>query len=114
MGQLSRGKRHLSKSAIPRGFQKSSLSAGNGLADRLSRYGGGGADAKTFVLMYVLAANPVGAADSRPIVNVTGRQLRGTMLDKAGAAFKDIPYAQPPKFSLIKDLCLVVERGNYR
>jgi hypothetical protein len=46
---------------------------------------------KTFVLMYVLAAIPGGAADSRPMANVTGGQRRGTTLDKAGAPLKASP-----------------------
>lgn len=48
------------------------------------------------VLCVALAAIPVSAADSGPIVNVTGGQVRGATLDKAGAVFKGIPYAQPP------------------
>src|SRR5215472_18356615 len=35
-------------------------------------------------------------ADSGPIVKVTGGQIRGARLDKGGAVFKGIPYAQPP------------------
>ena len=35
-------------------------------------------------------------ADSGPVVKVTGGQIKGVLLDKAGAAFKGIPYAQPP------------------
>src|SRR6516165_10875190 len=35
-------------------------------------------------------------AESGPIVKVTGGQIRGTPLDKGGAVFKGIPYAQPP------------------
>jgi para-nitrobenzyl esterase len=31
-----------------------------------------------------------------PIVSVTGGRIRGTLLPKGGAAFKGIPYAQPP------------------
>jgi para-nitrobenzyl esterase len=52
---------------------------------------------KTFVVMCVaLAAIPTSAADSGPIVKVTGGQVRGATFDKAGAVFKGIPYAQPP------------------
>ena len=52
---------------------------------------------KTFVVMCVaLAAIPASAADSGPIVKVTGGQVRGATLDKGGAVFKGIPYAQPP------------------
>jgi para-nitrobenzyl esterase len=35
-------------------------------------------------------------ADSGPVANVTGGQIRGVLLDKGGAVFKGIPYAQPP------------------
>ena len=35
-------------------------------------------------------------ADSGPVVKVTGGQIRGASLDKGGAVFKGIPYAQPP------------------
>jgi len=35
-------------------------------------------------------------ADSGPFVKVTGGQIRGASLDKGGAVFKGIPYAQPP------------------
>jgi para-nitrobenzyl esterase len=51
---------------------------------------------KTFVVMCVAFAIPAGAADSGPIVKVTGGQVRGATLDKAGAVFKGIPYAAPP------------------
>jgi para-nitrobenzyl esterase len=52
---------------------------------------------KTVIAMVILFATiPGRAADSGPIVNVTGGQIRGTVLDKGGAVFKGIPYAQPP------------------
>src|SRR6516162_10467872 len=35
-------------------------------------------------------------ADSGPTVKITGGQIRGALLDKGGAVFKGIPYAQPP------------------
>jgi para-nitrobenzyl esterase len=35
-------------------------------------------------------------ADSAPVVKVRGGQIRGASLDKGGAVFKGIPYAQPP------------------
>jgi para-nitrobenzyl esterase len=35
-------------------------------------------------------------ADSAPTVKVTGGQIRGASLDKDGAVFKGIPFAQPP------------------
>jgi para-nitrobenzyl esterase len=44
----------------------------------------------------LLAAIALSAADSGPIVNVTGGQIRGALFDKGGAVFKGIPYAQPP------------------
>ncbi len=45
---------------------------------------------------FILAVNLASAADSAPIVTVTGGQVRGALLDKGGAVFKGIPYAQPP------------------
>jgi para-nitrobenzyl esterase len=45
---------------------------------------------------FILAANLAIAADSAPIVKVTGGQVRGVLLDKGGAVFKGIPYAAPP------------------
>ena len=50
----------------------------------------------TFVVMCVAFAIPAGAANSGPIVKVTGGQVRGATLDKVGAVFKGIPFAQPP------------------
>ena len=35
-------------------------------------------------------------ADSSPVVKITRGQIRGSQLDKGGAVFKGIPYAQPP------------------
>src|SRR5215475_7900000 len=35
-------------------------------------------------------------AGSGPTVKITGGQIRGALLDKGGAVFKGIPYAQPP------------------
>jgi para-nitrobenzyl esterase len=43
-----------------------------------------------------LLAIPALAADQAPVVAVNGGQLRGALLDHGGAAFKGIPYAQPP------------------
>jgi len=52
---------------------------------------------KTLIAMLIVfAANLASAADSGPIVAVTGGQVRGVLLDKGGAVFKGIPYAQPP------------------
>ena len=46
--------------------------------------------------LIVLGAAPAVAADSGPIVSVTGGQVKGAMLDRGGAVFKGIPYADPP------------------
>ena len=46
-------------------------------------------------ILIVLAGSNVWA-DSGRIVKVTGGQIRGASLDKGGAVFKGIPYAQPP------------------
>jgi hypothetical protein len=46
-------------------------------------------------ILIVLVGSNV-RADSGPIVKVTGGQIRGASLDKGGAVFKGIPYAQPP------------------
>src|SRR5215211_8896687 len=47
-------------------------------------------------LCIVVATISAWAADSGPIVTVTGGQVRGATLDKGGAVFKGIPFAQPP------------------
>jgi para-nitrobenzyl esterase len=39
---------------------------------------------------------PLSAADSGPVVATAAGQVRGVQLDKGGAAFKGIPFAQPP------------------
>jgi para-nitrobenzyl esterase len=51
---------------------------------------------RNFALFIVLAAFPASAADSGPVVAVTGGRIRGAALPSGGAVFKDIPYAQPP------------------
>ena len=52
---------------------------------------------KTFVVIYMaLGAVRATAADSVPIVKVTGGQVRGARLENGGAVFKGVPYAQPP------------------
>ncbi len=52
---------------------------------------------KTFVVMFIaVSAIPASAVDSGPIIAVTGGQIRGALLGKGGAAFKGIPFAQPP------------------
>src|SRR4051812_19170443 len=57
----------------------------------------GGFRMKTVVaLCVVLAAIAACAADSGPVVTVTGGQVRGVTLGKGGAVFKGIPFAQPP------------------
>src|SRR5712692_414732 len=43
-----------------------------------------------------LLAMPASATDSDPTVAVTGGQIRGSLLAQGGAAFKGIPFAQPP------------------
>jgi para-nitrobenzyl esterase len=48
------------------------------------------------VVFIVLATQSASAADSGPIVAITGGQIRGALLDKGGAVFKGIPFAQPP------------------
>ncbi len=50
--------------------------------------------------MLFLLAIPALAADSSPVVAVTTGQLRGALLDRGGAVFKGIPYAQPPTADL--------------
>jgi para-nitrobenzyl esterase len=47
-------------------------------------------------LSIVVATIAAWAADSGPVVKVTGGQVRGAMLNTGGAVFKGIPYAQPP------------------
>ena len=52
---------------------------------------------KTFVVICMaFAAIPASAADSGPIVRITGGQVRGLTLEKGGAVFRGIPYAAPP------------------
>jgi para-nitrobenzyl esterase len=49
------------------------------------------------VLLAAAAAIPAGAADTAPVVTVTGGQIRGRLLpDGRGAVFQGIPFAQPP------------------
>ncbi len=47
-------------------------------------------------LLIVLAAGCSSTYNSDPVVTVTGGQIQGVLLDMGGAAFKGIPYAQPP------------------
>jgi para-nitrobenzyl esterase len=45
----------------------------------------------------ILAASvPASAADSGPVVAVTGGRIRGAALPNSGAVFKSIPFAAPP------------------
>jgi para-nitrobenzyl esterase len=48
------------------------------------------------IAMLIALAGAASAADSVPIVAVTGGQVRGALLDKGGAVFKGIPFAAPP------------------
>jgi para-nitrobenzyl esterase len=48
------------------------------------------------VLLIVLATGCANTTDTNLIVSVTGGKIRGVTLDKGGAVFKGIPYAQPP------------------
>jgi para-nitrobenzyl esterase len=52
---------------------------------------------KTFVatILIVLVGGTTWA-NSGPTVKIAGGQIRGALLDKGGAVFKGIPYAQPP------------------
>ena len=47
-------------------------------------------------LSIVVATISAWTADSGPIVTVKGGQIRGATLERGGAVFKGIPYAQPP------------------
>jgi para-nitrobenzyl esterase len=49
---------------------------------------------RNFLLL--LLAIPLCAAESGPVATVTGGQIRGSALEKGGAAYKAIPFAQPP------------------
>jgi para-nitrobenzyl esterase len=55
----------------------------------------------TFMLRWIvfsaaLLAVPAVSFDNPPAVSVTGGSIRGTALDRGGAVFKGIPFAQPP------------------
>jgi para-nitrobenzyl esterase len=50
---------------------------------------------RTLAALLSVLAIPAAAADS-PLLNVTGGQIRGAQLDKGGAVFKGVPFAQPP------------------
>jgi para-nitrobenzyl esterase len=49
-----------------------------------------------FAACLMNASIPVMAADTGPIVAVTGGQIEGATLERGGAVFKGIPFAQPP------------------
>jgi para-nitrobenzyl esterase len=51
-------------------------------------------------VLIVLLAIPAGAADPVPVIAVTGGEIRGGVLEKGGAVFKGIPFAQPPEGEL--------------
>ena len=46
--------------------------------------------------LFLLSAAAAICAGPGSIVKITGGQIKGTLLDKGGAVFKGIPYAQPP------------------
>src|ERR1700686_4437327 len=48
-----------------------------------------------WLLSFLLLALSASAADS-PTVTVTGGPIRGGLLERGGAVFKGIPFAQPP------------------
>ncbi len=47
-----------------------------------------------------LCAAPIWSADNPPAVEVTGGRIQGSVLERGGAVFKGIPFAQPPVESL--------------
>ena len=47
-----------------------------------------------------LCAAPIWSADNPPAVDVTGGRIQGSALERGGAVFKGIPFAQPPVESL--------------
>jgi para-nitrobenzyl esterase len=51
-----------------------------------------------FVLSVLLACSlaMVAGAGADPVVAVTGGQVRGALLEKGGAVFKGVPFAEPP------------------
>jgi para-nitrobenzyl esterase len=50
----------------------------------------------SFAIYVLLVAMPGAAANTGPVVAVTGGQVLGASLEKGGAVFKGIPFAQPP------------------
>ena len=44
----------------------------------------------------LLFAVPVRSADNPPVAAVTGGRIQGVALERGGAVFKGIPFAQPP------------------
>jgi para-nitrobenzyl esterase len=47
-------------------------------------------------LLLAAAILPATAADSNPVTTIAAGQLRGILLERGGAAFKGIPFADPP------------------
>ena len=43
-----------------------------------------------------LCAAPIWSADNPPDIDVTGGRIQGSALERGGAVFKGIPFAQPP------------------
>jgi len=52
--------------------------------------------AQSAFVVGMLFALEAAAAESGPIVAVRNGQIQAVMLEKGGAAFKGIPFAQPP------------------
>jgi len=50
----------------------------------------------SLTICMLLAFMPGAAADTGPVIAVTGGQVQGASLEKGGAVFKGIPFAQPP------------------
>src|SRR5262249_46457222 len=50
----------------------------------------------TIIVFAMSAMVSAAAAESGPIVAVTGGQVQGGALQKGGAVFKGVPFAQPP------------------
>src|SRR5215469_6064750 len=46
--------------------------------------------------LFLLSAAVAICADPGSIVKITGGQIRGALLEKGGAVFRGIPYAEPP------------------
>src|ERR1700730_2555037 len=55
---------------------------------------------KRFFLLCIALTPTFAIAESGPVVTVTGGPVRGAMIERGGAVFKPIPYAQAPGGSL--------------